>query len=260
MQETIPQHPAPSKSDFRTLQTPPSNVRNHVPVQQSNDFHYGQWEAGLFACHKHLVPNCLLSVFFPVVPLARISAHIGWMSYQKALCWLVPVYFCGLAFAGATVYCYMMYKSVGVYEFRQLSLGVFIYLTPFTVGYLPNSVSICVGGFFTLLFMWILGPHYFYQEMHESKDASPEEVLYFYLVFACFWMANLIMVGMALFTCILRQHVRRHFRIREHYSDCFTLCCFFWWTITQMATQVKLHESKSSHSQSAPDVLEANSP
>ncbi|KAJ0399324.1 hypothetical protein ATCC90586_000458 [Pythium insidiosum] len=79
-----------SHNDYaREAPTKPAAVAVHVgdsdDTLTSDDVRVGAWDAEIFGCFQHLVPNCLMVTFLPCVAVAQVTHRINLFPYTHVL-------------------------------------------------------------------------------------------------------------------------------------------------------------------------------
>ncbi|GLD93759.1 hypothetical protein PINS_up002364 [Pythium insidiosum] len=77
----------PNKSDaaYKPLLDPETGESPRRDGFDANGIRVGAWEAELFGCCDHPVPNGFMSAFFPFISIAQISERMGALPYTHVL-------------------------------------------------------------------------------------------------------------------------------------------------------------------------------
>ncbi|KAJ0408234.1 hypothetical protein P43SY_004392 [Pythium insidiosum] len=70
---------------------------------QTNDIAVGAWDAKIFGCFDHLVPNCCMVTFLPCVAVAQISHRINLFPYSHVLLAFLAIWVINVVFSTAFV-------------------------------------------------------------------------------------------------------------------------------------------------------------
>ena len=81
-----PQYPKPHQHQQHRYSMPSARPNpSRASQNRFEDIKTGGWDAHLFGCFSHLVPNCCMVSFLPCISLAQIITRLGMMSYPMAL-------------------------------------------------------------------------------------------------------------------------------------------------------------------------------
>lgn len=95
--------------DEKTTLIKPSAPSESVNAAQQ--VRVGDWEAPLWGCFTHIVPNCFMVTFLPCVSIAQISSRLGILSYGATLVTFLGVFAVQFAMSGLMWHESQTYKN-----------------------------------------------------------------------------------------------------------------------------------------------------